>query len=108
MPEHQGNVGLGPTGAQRGSKSPSSPEALPVHMPPFEGSRSTRTHHDAQLVHSQTVEENAGLRPPMRWMNIPDCVHVSRGISPMHKVCFLTSAVCLVCLTKARSVLQRA
>jgi hypothetical protein len=48
-----------------------------------------------------------GLHPHMRWTKTPDFVHVYRGISPMNRVFFLTSAVCLVRLTQARRVFHR-
>src|SRR5262249_41492677 len=40
-------------------------------------------------------EKNEGLRPHIRWTKIPDFVHVYCGISPMNRVYFPTSAVCL-------------
>jgi hypothetical protein len=44
-------------------------------------------------------EENEGLRPHILVAKTPDFAHVYCGISPTNKVFFLTSAVCLVCLT---------
>ena len=54
-----------------------------------------------------TVEENEGLHPHIRGTKTPDFVHVYRGISPMNRVFFPTSAVCLVRPPQARRVFQR-
>ena len=62
---------------------------------------------NAPLVNSQTVEENEGLHPHIRWTKTPDFVHVYRGILPMNRVFFLTAALCLVRHTQARRVFQR-
>jgi len=53
------------------------------------------------------VEQNEGLHPYIRWTKTPDFIHGYRGILPMNKVFFLTSAVCLVRPTKAKRVFQR-
>src|SRR5262245_48210217 len=52
-------------------------------------------------------EENAGLRPHIRWTKIPDFVHVYRGISRMNWVCFPTAAVRRAHSPPARRILQR-
>ena len=61
-------------------------------------------------IHTFTVEgeeKTEGLHPHIRWTKTLDFVHVYRGISPMNRVFFLTSAVCLVSPTPARRVVQR-
>src|SRR2546430_16941132 len=72
------------------------------------GSRSRRTKNNALLVNGQTVEKNEGLRPHIRWTKTPDFVHVYRGILPMNWVFFPTSTICLLRLTQAKRVFQRA
>jgi hypothetical protein len=74
--------------------------------------------HDCQQAHAtaatqthrqstgKTVEQNEGLDPHMRWTKIPDCVHVYRGISPMNRVFFHASAVCLIRPTQARRIFK--
>jgi hypothetical protein len=52
-------------------------------------------------------EENEGLHPHIRWAKTPDFSHVYRGILPMNRVFFLTSALCLVRPTQAGRVFQR-
>jgi hypothetical protein len=52
-----------------------------------------------------TVSE--GLYPHIRWTKTPDFVRVYRGILPMNRVFFFTSALCLVRHTQARRVFQR-
>ena len=52
-------------------------------------------------------EETEGLRPHIRWTEMPDFVHIYGRISPMNRACFPTSAVCLVRPAKARRVFQR-
>jgi hypothetical protein len=52
-------------------------------------------------------EENEGHRLHIQWTKTPDFAHGYRGISPMNRVFFLTSAVCLVRPTQARRVFQR-
>ena len=52
-------------------------------------------------------EENEGLRPHILGTKTPDFVQVYRGVSPMNRVFFPTSAACLVRPTKARRVFQR-
>jgi hypothetical protein len=54
----------------------------------------------------KTVEENEGLCPHIQWTKTPDFVHVYRGISPINRVFFSTSAVCLVRATQAWRVFQ--
>jgi hypothetical protein len=49
-------------------------------------------------------EQNEGLHPHIRWTKTPDFVHVYRGISPINRVFFLTSTVCLVRPTQVRRV----
>ena len=56
-------------------------------------------------VHEE--EANEGLRPHIGWTQISDCIHVDRGMSPMHWVCFPTAAGRCVHPTPARRVLQR-
>jgi hypothetical protein len=70
------------------------------------GSRSKRTKNNALLMNGQTVEKNEGLHPPIRGTKISDFVHVYRGISPVNRVFFPTSAVCLLRLTQAKRVFQ--
>ena len=52
-------------------------------------------------------EKNEGLYPHIRWTKTSDFVRVYRGILPMNRVFFLTSALCLVRHTQARRVFQR-
>jgi hypothetical protein len=51
--------------------------------------------------------KNEGLRPHIRWTKTLDFVYVYRGISPMNRVFFPTSAVCPVHPTQAMGVFQR-
>jgi len=55
-----------------------------------------RTKNNAPLVNGQAVEKNEGHRPHIWWMETPGFVHVYRGILPMNRVFFPTSAVCLI------------
>src|SRR5215831_13580789 len=80
----------------------------PTHpLSPRRGSRSRRTKNNAPVVNGQDVEQNEGLHPHIWWTKTIDFVHVYRGILPMNRVFFPTSAVCLGCPIQTSRAFQR-